>query len=416
MPNRVYLSEALLQPVGPEQLGGRDLRFEPIFSEIIEARRSDDVTGKLPQWDVVAELSLEALKTSKDIRLCCFLTEAGIFLDGFPGLRDCLRLAREIVTRFWDQGLLPLIEDGDLDYRSGSLAWFNDRMADAVRLIPITSRSGGGENYSFSRFLQAQRIGSEDSIQKMAPDKRETVSSLRSQGWITLDAFESAMKSTRRKHFEAIFQTFNEARQQFLDLEKVIDEKCGQASPSFKEARETFSDMLLLLQSTLKKKVEEEPDAVAGAGPAAADDGPQAATSMAGFWTAGMPAESGSWQQAEALVRAGSVDQGLQKMAALAALETSVRGRFLRKLMLVDVCRNAGRDRLAKTILEELNEQIKDYRLDQWESTALVGAVWSRLYRLYKKGESNNEQEQAVILYNQICRLDPWQAYIDCED
>jgi hypothetical protein len=63
-----------------------------------------------------------------------------------------------------------------------------------------------------------------------------------------------------------------------------------------------------------------------------------------------------------------------------------------------------------------LNEQIKDYRLDQWESTALVGAVWSRLYRLYKKGESNNEQEQAVILYNQICRLDPWQAYIDCED
>ena len=110
------------------------------------------------------------------------------------------------------------------------------------------------------------------------------------------------------------------------------------------------------------------------------------------------------------------MDQGLQKMAALAALETSGRGRFLRKLMLVDVCRNAGRDRLAKTILEELNEQIKDYRLDQWESTALVGAVWSRLYRLYKKGESNTEQEQAVVLYNQICRLDPWQAYIDCED
>ena len=86
MPNRVYLSEALLQPVRPEQPGGRDLRFEPVFSEILEARRSDDVTGKLPQWDVVAELSLEALQISKDIRLCCFLTEAGIFLDGFPGL------------------------------------------------------------------------------------------------------------------------------------------------------------------------------------------------------------------------------------------------------------------------------------------------------------------------------------------
>jgi len=310
--------------------------------------------------------------------------------------------------------LLPLIEDGDLDYRSGALAWFNDRLADAVRLIPITARSGGGEDYSFSRFLQAQRIGSEDSIQRMPADKRETITSLRNQGWITLDAFDGAMKATRRKHFEAIFEPFNEARQQFLLLEKVIDEKCGQASPSFKEARDTFSDMLLLLQATLKKKVEEEPDVVPGSEQAIGVAAP--AASMAGFWTAGMPAESGSWQEAEGLVRAGNVDQGLQKMAALAALETSGRGRFLRKLMLVDVCRNAGRDRLARTILEELNEHIKEYRLDQWESTALVGAVWSRLYRLYKKSEGSTEQEQASVLYNQICRLDPTQAYIDCED
>jgi type VI secretion system protein ImpA len=414
MPNRVYLSEVLLQPVGPELPGGRDLRYEPVFSEILEARRSDDVTGKVPQWGLVADRSLEALQISKDIRLCCFLTEAGIFLDGFSALRDCLRLTREVVTRFWDQGLIPLIENGDLDYRSGSFAWFNDRMADAIRLIPITSRSGG-ENYSFSRFLQAQRIGSEASIQQLPEDKRETATSLRNQGWITLDAFEAAMNATRRKPFEAIFQPFEEARQQFLSLEKVVDERCGQAAPSFKEAREAFSDILLLLQAYLKKKVEEEPDVVLGSEPG----GPMAtrgSSTMAGFWAVGMPVESGSWQQAEGLVRSGSVDQGLQKMAALAAQETSGRGRFLRKLMLVDVCRNAGRERLARTILEELNGQIKDYKLDQWENTALVGAVWSRLYRLYKKSEVSTEQEQAAALYNQICRLDPWQAYIDCED
>jgi type VI secretion system protein ImpA len=412
MPERVYLTEALLQPVGPEQPGGRDLRFEPVFSEILEARRADDVAGKLPQWEVVAERSLEALQISKDLRLCCFLTEAGIFLDGFPALRDCLRLTREFLTRFWDKGLLPAVEDGDLDFRSGSLAWFNDRMADAVRLIPITAR-GGAENYSFSRFLQAQRIGSEEAIQRMPADKRETILSLRNQGWITLDAFEGAMKATRRKTFEAIHEPFEEARQQFLALEKTIDEKFGHASPSFKEARETLDDMRLLLDATLKKKREEEPDSVPGT------DQPGAAaqpTTMAGFWTAGMPGESGSWQQAEALVRAGNVDLGLQKMAALAAQETSGRGRFLRKLMLVDVCRSAGRERLARTVLEELNEQIKDYKLDQWESTGLVGAVWSRLYRLYKKSDLSSDQDQAMVLYNRICKLDPWQAYVDCED
>jgi len=412
MPQRVYLDEALLQPVTPEQPGGRDLRFEPIFSEILEARRADDQGGKLPQWDVVAERSLEALLVSKDIRLCCFLTEAGIYLDGLGALRDCLRLTRELLVRFWDQGLLPAVEDGDLDYRAGSLAWFNDRMAEAIRLVPITARSG--DNFSFGRYLQAQRIGTEDAIQRLPADKRETVLSLRSQGWITMDAFEAALKATRRKAFEAIYEPFIEAQQQFLALDKAIDEKFGDASPTLKEARDTFDDMRFLLDSTLKKKREEEPDTVPGA--EQPEEAGETATNMAGFWTAGMPADSGSWQQAESMVRSGNVDQGLQKMAALAAQETSGRGRFLRKLMLVDVCRAAGRERLARTILEELNQQVGEFKLDLWESSALVGAVWSRLYRTYKASENSSDQDQASVLYNQICRLDPWQAYVDCED
>jgi hypothetical protein len=229
-----------------------------------------------------------------------------------------------------------------------------------------------------------------------------------------MDAFDAALKSTRRKAFEAIYEPFLEAQQQFLALDKAIDEKFGDASPSFKEARETFSDMRFLLDATLKKKREEEPDKVPGADQP--EDAGQTGTNMAAFWTAGMPADSGSWQQAESMVRSGNVDQGLQKMAALAAQETSGRGRFLRKLMLVDVCRAAGRERLARTILEELNQQVGEFKLDLWESSALVGAVWSRLYRAYKISENSSDQDQASVLYNQICRLDPWQAYLDCDD
>jgi type VI secretion system protein ImpA len=415
MPDMVYLSEALLRPLTPEHPAGRDLRFEPVFRDILEARRVDEVTGKLPQWGLVAERSLEALQLSKDLRLCCFLTEAAIYLDGFPGVRDCIRLTREIITRFWDEGLLPTIEDGDLDDRAGSLAWFNERMADAIRLIPITSQGEGREGFSFARYLQAQRIGSEDGIQRLTGDKRETVSSLRQQGWITLDAFETAMNATKPAALEAIYQPFGEAHQQFLTFEKVVDEKFGPAAPSFKEARQTFDDLRLLLESAVQKKRDEE-----GQRPVVGDsllvDPAQPTRTMAGLWTTGMPAETGSWQQAEGLVRSGKVDQGLQQMAALAAQETSGRGRFLRKLMLVDVCRNAGRDRLARTILEELNRQISEYKLEQWENTALVGAVWSRLYRLYKKSTSAPENEKAGALYDQLCRLDPWQTYLDCED
>jgi type VI secretion system protein ImpA len=429
MADRIYFSDELLQPISPENPAGRDLRYEPVFRQILDARRADDPLldvgawakeegPKVAEWDQVADLSLDALKaSSKDLRLVCFLTEAAIHLDGFVGLRDCLRLTKELLYRFWDQGLFPTVEGGDLDDRASSLEWLNDRMPDVVHLVPITSRDGRDgkeENYSFLHYLQARSIGREDSIQRASEEFREKIKGRLQRGWITLDTFEAAMKATGRKEFEAIYQPFEEAYEQFSALKKVVDEKFGEAAPGFTTVKEAFEEMRREMGATLKKKREAEPDKpVAGEQP----DGAQSRTAVAGFWTAGMPTDaSDSWQEAEALVRIGNVDQGLQRMAALAAQETSDRARFFRKLMLVDVCRSAGRDRLARTVLVELDGQIKEYKLDQWESTALVGAVWSRLYRLYKNSEIKSEQEQAAALYDQLCRLDPWQAYLDCED
>jgi len=91
MPDRVYFSDELLQPISPETPAGRDLRYEPLFSQILEARRADDRFDvgawekeegrKAAEWDKVADLSLAALtESSKDLRLACFLTEAAIHL------------------------------------------------------------------------------------------------------------------------------------------------------------------------------------------------------------------------------------------------------------------------------------------------------------------------------------------------
>src|SRR5579863_4222929 len=118
MSDRVYFSDELIQPISATTPCGRDLRYEPIFSQILEARRADDELEagawekaegrKAAEWDKAADLVLEAIRTStKDLRLTCFLTEAAIHLDGFTGLRDSLRLSKELLYRFWDQGLFP---------------------------------------------------------------------------------------------------------------------------------------------------------------------------------------------------------------------------------------------------------------------------------------------------------------------
>jgi len=186
MADRVYFSEELLQPISAENPAGRDLRYESVFSQILEARRADDRLGvgawekeegrKVAEWDRVADLALGALReNTKDLRLACFLTEAAIHLDGFAGLSDCLRLIKELLYRYWDLGLFPLVEDGDLDYRASSLTWLNDRMPEVMHLIPITARDGKDENYSYARYLQARRIGTEDSAQRASAEQKKKI-------------------------------------------------------------------------------------------------------------------------------------------------------------------------------------------------------------------------------------------------
>jgi len=421
MSDRVYLSEAVLAPVSPQAPAGRDLRFEPVFAEIIEAARGDAGAINKPNWRKVAERSLDALLVSKDLRLCCFLTEAGIHLDGFPALRDCLRLTRELLTRFWDTGLLPLVEEGDLDYRSAPLTWFNERMADAIAQIPLTSRTDIGENYCFAQFLQAQRVGTEEGLARLSTDRLALANDLIAQGCITLDAFTAAMDETGRKALDAIYEPFDEARKQFIDFQRVVDDKFGASAPSFAEAGDTFEHIRTLLAEAYTKKHQSDvPSAAAAVATASSSPAPAPVSSAplipVGSATAAPAPDTRSWEKTEELLRAGKVDEALREFKALAALETSGRARFLRQLKFVDLCHKERRERLERTILEELNRVIIEHKLAEWEATDIVGSVWSRLYRLYKASKNDSDHELANVLYNQLCRLDPWQTFVDCED
>lgn len=431
MSSFAYYSDELLQPISQERPCGTDLRYEPLFGEISEARRSDDNLDvgawakeggrKSAEWERVANLCISALREkTKDLRIACFLTEAATELDRFDGLRDGLRLLAVLLDKFWDQGLFPGIEDGDLEYRASALQWLNDRMPDLAGRVPMTSRVGA-ENYGYVRYLQAQKVGTEASVASASGERKQTVEGLIRQGWMTLDAFGAALNATKRPALEAIYKSFSEANEALVELEKIADARFGDAAPSFTASKEVFAGIDKVLKPVLRKKQEEEaPAASAPAAVAASTGGTAAAVApamIAPAASAGLMSSSGEgWEQAEALVRTGRIDQGLSQMAALAAAETSGRARFIRKLAFVDVCLGAGRERLARTVLEELNRQIEEFKLEQWESSGVVGAVWSRLYRLYRKSDSSSDHDLAATLYNRLCRLDPWQAFLRCED
>jgi len=427
------LRDDLLNALPGDRPGGVDLRYDPVYDKIKEARREDDdapqgewaTERKTADWPQVIKLASEALATkSKDLQLAMWLTEANLKLHGFAGLRDGLRLVRELMARFWDAGLYPVMEDGPED-RTGPFEWLDEKVTDSILAIPITRRSGEGQDYSLGDLRDARLVGSEkqceDANGDVDPQKKRQFNAALATGRISLDMFKAAVRETKRASFEEVFAEFEETAEEFKELEKSVEDRFGDAAPNMSTLRAALKDLRQELTSILEEKRKEEPDRLANglSGAMEPATGPNSGTTLrlpvpSADDRLSMPAGSESWLQAEGLIREGQVDAGLLAMRRLAANETTGRNKFHRKLVLAEVCLASNRERLARTIFEELAEQIEKHQLDAWEGSELISGVWTRLYELYKRQDSSHSEE-ASKLFERLCRLDPWQA-LSCSE
>jgi type VI secretion system protein ImpA len=427
----ILLSDDILDPISPDQPAGADLRWTSEWDRIKEARRADDSLEagkwikkdrKIADWRTVQELTLTALKErSKDLQLALWLTEANMRLHGFPGLYAGLRVARELMLRYWDQGLYPSMEDGPED-RAGPFEWLNNKLVDAITALPITARGDGGQDYSLNDLVDARRVGSETAWRKADGEvdeaKKKAYDAAVAEGRISLDLFEDAVKATPRAVYEKFSSDFEQVLQEFKQLEKIVDEKFGPAAPRLSECRTALEDIRIEVQKILEKRRAAEPDAPAPQEAlASGGTAPELGNPVTMRFPLSFPELSAStgpigasWEDAAILVRSGQAEKGLARMVQLSTKETTGRNRFQRKLLLAEACLASQRLPLARSILEELAEQIDKLQLDAWESSEMISNVWTRLYKLYKQGGESEDQEKAQKLYHRLSRLDPWQA------
>lgn len=423
--------EAFLNPISPDLPAGPDLRFEQEWDELVDALGDDgsregsrEGENRPPNWERVQQLSIANLQhRSKDLRIAMFLVDASTRADGGEGLAQALLVTREILTAFWDRGLHPAADNGDLDDRASALSWLDEKLALVVSSVTFTTRNDGGRNYSYNDFLDAHRVGSKKKYVKPNGDIDENLKKAFDQaiksGHISLDLYEEAVKSTSRAHAEATLATFEVAAKEFQLLENEIAAKFRAAAPATSAARGRIREVQQEIHRIVKLKRAEEP----GAGPAETPNvDPQPAQSGSVPKTLQLPdpvatllrdQPTGAWADAEALL---STDEprAIALMTRLAATELSGRDRFQRKLMLAGICLRRQRDRLAQVLLEELNEQVEKHKLDEWEQPELVGRVWSQLYKIYRK--SQPDADRTRDLYKKLSRFDPWLVLTGTED
>lgn len=431
MPTEILLTNNLLDPISSDRPAGADLRWTPEWDRIKEARRSDDELDagkwakkehKASDWRSVRELASGALRErSKDLQIALWLTEADMRLHGFPGLYAGFHLVRELIVRYWDQGLYPTMEDGPED-RAGPFDWLNNKLVDVIATLPITARTDGDQDYSFNDLVDARRVGSESAWRlpdgEIDENKKKAYDAAVAEGRVSLDIFDAAVKATPRAAYEEFHSEFQQTVEEFKQLENIADEKFGDAAPDLSSCRSILQQIRVEVERILDKKRVAEPNPVAlgvavDSGQSAQETGTPVTMrfplSLHEMSASGGAAGS-SWEDAEALIRSGQIDKGLARMVQLSARETTGRNRFQRRLLLAEACLTGQRQRLARSILEELAEQIDNFHLDTWESSETISSVWTRLIKLYRLGDDSDDHDKAQKLYERLCRLDPWQA------
>src|ERR1700722_4936456 len=168
MPMTRLVDERILIPISPDKPCGEDWRgmkdwveirkSKPNPSDVVDKRDWQPANPIKTDWSTYKEQIEKALCTrTKDLELGVFLVDACSRLHGFAGVRDGVWAVRELLVEFANKGLYPLPEEDNPEARYGKLDWMNEKLADALREIPITMRPGGATNYSLNYRDEALR-------------------------------------------------------------------------------------------------------------------------------------------------------------------------------------------------------------------------------------------------------------------
>jgi type VI secretion system protein ImpA len=111
---------------------------------------------------------------------------------------------------------------------------------------------------------------------------------------------------------------------------------------------------------------------------------------------------------AQEALKAGQPEKAFEIMQKEIASQQSGRGRFERKLQLVQLCVAAGKDAIAQPLLDDLAVAIDNHKLEDWEDKEMVAAALSTVMTLSKKIQGNAVEKQK--LFERVCRLDPVRA------
>jgi len=264
MPVDTALLEALLAPVPGDNPTGRDLRYDPRYDQVKEARREDlelpagglATDRKVADWPQVVKLSTQLIAAeTKDLQLTAWLTEALLKRDGLTGLTTGLEALRGVLDRYWD-GCYPAWDEDDPELRAGPLDWVGTKLE-----VPVRQTAVAPGGVSLLDFQTSRGIPSEGDAEGNR-DKRAARDEALADGKRSPEDVDGAIAGAPKAFYKALIAETDAAAAAATALEKASDERFGRDAPSFAKLRSALEDMRRIAAPILAQKLIDDPDPI----------------------------------------------------------------------------------------------------------------------------------------------------------
>jgi len=254
----------LLNPIEGPNPSGANLRYDPVYDKIKEARREEtqpppgmtEQDRKVSDSPQVIKLTTDLLTNkTKDLQLAAWLTEAWLKQRGFGGLKDGLALCCGLVDKFWDT-LYPEIDEGDAESRGAPLGFLGVKLDIPIKLVPVVEKA----KYGLLDHKQSRDVGYEDQVKGDEAKKKRA--QLVKEGKLTPELFDKAFEETPKKFYAQAEKDLDACLENLTRLKKSCDEKFGSEGPAFGPLQSALDASRHLIHGFLQKKREKEPDPV----------------------------------------------------------------------------------------------------------------------------------------------------------
>jgi type VI secretion system protein ImpA len=389
--------EDILNPIPGEKPGGEDLRYDPVYDKIKEARREEEDLEqgdwkraiKLADWPLTAKLCEEVLATrSKDLQVAAWLVEAATRQRGFTGLSEGYSLLQGIVESFWDH-LYPELEDGDSEFRATPLEWITAHSILLSRNVSLTK-----DGYSYFKYKESRDVGYEE--QATTDAAKAARKAKLDDNKLAPEAFDESFNQTPKSYYVALDALVVEVIGKVKAFGAVCDEKFGDYSPSVSRLVQALEEIKQVTKSLLDKKRETEPDPIPEEGETPGEGAPGETTEGGESVAAGPTLSIGAFAGTEPGNRKPFVEAIIEAAANLRRLEPTNPGPYLmlRGLRFGELRAAAAKSemRMLEAPPTELRRQLRVYALDQkWKellelTEAALGLpssrAWMDLHRM----------------------------------